>query len=311
MANSLGSEQENLSPKAYLNFTNNWLPLSVNLYEFVLGNPIIYIDLQGLDAVILHGGGPGEPEGVIELGRTVRSLMMPSDPNLIPEYRPRIPYKGFFNASPTPGDHFANSYEHDRSDMSADAGVTASTPRILAGYSMGGDAALRASGPLGGGNWDLRVITGARVDEDFVDLLERAANTSDRVIVVNIRGDDNLANDIPGDALDAPQFGPRSYEAVAAAIVQRYGSVEAFYEAHPNVIIEGTRPRMHMGGGNSPELNDAIRRAFHRLEARESEVSSHIDEDNATSVGRRRIEEVNRPPVRLPDRAPPGAVMRD
>ena len=259
--------------------------LEANLYAYATNSPIIASDPSGLDAVVLHGGGPGGPDGVRELSRHVRALFVEPivvspagkkiyDPDRIREYRPSIDYenKGFLGWNNVPGEgaKLAEKYVHT-------AG-----PKILAGFSMGGDASLRAGGPQGGGKWDLRVISGARVDyegEDFVSLLEKAARTSDKVVVVALRGDKDMANDSLIPEWLGKKFGDRSYKSTVSAITDRYGSMEAFYKKHSNVTIQAA-DGAHSGGGNRASTIDAVTRGFKELEGREKAASSSSNEAN-------------------------------
>ncbi len=231
-------------------------------YTYARSAPLDYIDPLGTDAVVLHGGGPGNRGGVAGLGVAVRKLFDPYQWRTIPEYRPDIDYNNVgisWNNGPTPGIELAHAHHH-----------RAGTPRILAGFSMGGDAALHTRGPAGGGKWDLRVIAGARVGNNFVSALERAARTSDRVIVAAIRGDAYMANDGAASVFGGA-FGDRSYEAVVRAIEADYGSLERFYESHRNVVIEEIQFRPHGGGGNSWEMQRAVQRGYRALDIRDAE----------------------------------------
>jgi hypothetical protein len=121
-------------------------------------------------------------------------------------------------------------------------------------------------------------VAGARVTDDFVDLLIDAARTSERVVVVGILGDDEMLNDGPAMVL-GPFFGPRSYHAITTAIEARFGTMEAFYEAHPNVAVGSTdEPITHAHAGNSQGLNDAVRRTFGVLEDRREAPSCAPEE---------------------------------
>jgi RHS repeat-associated protein len=284
---------------------------ALNSYHYVSGNLLQAVDPLGLDAIVLHGGSPfGFPGGVAELGRTVRELMAPGAADTIREYRPYVGYGGspgwgyhpWYANDPGQGVTLAERYVHDRGaplpppsrppPRGMDAGVPEPapippsslpamslqrSPRILAGFSMGGDAALRVGRPMvpeANARWDLRVVAGARVDGDFVSLLEAAAANSDRVIVIGIRGDDNMANDGPAQVVGG-MFGERSYDAIVRAVTAAYGSLEAFYEAHPNVAIGSTATAIaHGGGGNHPEMQQAVRAAFAVLEERRSSPAS-------------------------------------
>ncbi|OOS02734.1 hypothetical protein SAMN02745664_1421, partial [Moraxella cuniculi DSM 21768] len=209
---------------------------------------------QGL---ILHGGALGEPNGVDVLRGTITGLMFDSNFDLT--LNPKINYDGIGNNDPQAGVDLANKFSHSTGQ-----------PKVLAGYSVGGDAALRAGSPFGGGKWDLRVIAGARVNTsdgvDFVERLEINSGNSKRVIVVGIVGDINLANDGVPSVIGAP-FGDRSYEAIVRAINRRHGSLNNFYAKFPNVIIQPSFGA-HGGGGNSQEMQKAIIEGYKRLNAR-------------------------------------------
>lgn len=132
------------------------------------------------------------------------------------------------------------------------------TPAILAGYSMGGDAAIRAGRTSDGSRWDLRIVLGARVDDaDFVGLIEKAAANSEAVIILGIIGDNEMANDQGLEWLGG-FFGDRSHEGIVASIEAVYGTMEAFYDAHPNVVVEAAPRTPHGGGGEAPSTIDAV-----------------------------------------------------
>jgi hypothetical protein len=133
---------------------------------------------------------------------------------------------------------------------------------------MGGDAALRAGGPQGGGKWDLRVVVGARVDNiNLVEKIKAAAETSERMVIVGLRGDVNMRNDpkVPGDLGKA--FGDRSYETIVNKIESQFGSLDKFYEKYPNVVVEAAEGA-HGGGGNRQSTLDAVTRGVEELSAR-------------------------------------------
>ena len=167
---------------------------------------------------------------------------------------------------PDRGVQHAEQYKHTDGDPSRPYAPAA--PKILAGYSIGGDAALRARGPEGGGKWNYRIVTGCRTDGDFVDRLVAAANNSERVVYVGIRGDVNLQNDpIFRKALGgaAQQFGDRSFETAIHNIEQRFGSVQDFYKAHPNVALVAT-DGSHAGAAERPETHAAIGQGLDQVE---------------------------------------------
>jgi hypothetical protein len=246
---------------------------SLNSYHYVAGSLLQARDPVGLDAVVLHGGGPGGPGGVERLGEHVRQLMSRSDPDGIKEHRPSINYEDsrlpFANNVPFAGQVEAETHHHE------------SDPKILAGFSIGGDAALRTGRPRFGGQWDLRVVVGARVDnpgEDFVGLLEKAGRTSERVVVVGFHGDNELIADGPTAHKVAGEFfGNRSYEGMVAAIEERYGSLQEFYKQNPNIVIEGAFSE-HAGGGNNQATLDAVTRGYEELERRRSGAGSQPGE---------------------------------
>jgi hypothetical protein len=71
-------------------------------------------------------------------------------------------------------------------------------------------------------------------------------------------------------AASADLVGPRSYANWQRMIEFRYGSMDAFYEAHPNVIV-AEAPRMpHAGGTADDRLYETVREAYSELSARMS-----------------------------------------
>ncbi|SUD90801.1 hypothetical protein [Psychrobacter phenylpyruvicus] len=195
--------------------------------------------------IILHGGGLGDPSGVANLANTMYQL---TNGQMEAVNSPDVNNSEFYNSSPVVGAVMAEHLQH-----------TPNRLKVIADFSMGGDAALLAGTPRGVGKWDYRVVAGARVDydnKDFVEQLNLASHNSKRVIVIAIRGDKDLGNDgalrVAGKA-----FGDRSYEGAIQAIRNDYDTMENYYKFHPNVVIvPSTGP--HGGGGNAPQLQEAI-----------------------------------------------------
>ena len=229
------------------------LSRNLSLYSYVLNSPLSYVDPDGRDAVILHGGLGGVAAGVEELGKTVGGLYTTP----ITEYRPEINYTNWSIKNDTPGTGMEIAEKHKH----------AGEPRILAGYSIGGDAALGAGASDGGKNWDLGVAAGARVDSDFMSKVEAAAKNSNMLILVGIRGDKDMANESGVPGWIGRRFGDRSYEAIVAAISAKHGSLAAFYKAFPNVSVQASSGA-HGGGGNRPATQEAVRNGFKELQAR-------------------------------------------
>lgn len=219
-------------------------PVNLSLFAYTHNRPINAVDPDGNDAAILHGGFVGGPGGVKELGKTV---INPFPSQNVTEYRPSIDYSSWSirNDNPTTGANIAEARVHAEG-----------SPRIIAGFSIGGDAALEAGKPQGGGNWDLRVVAGARVGSDFISQIEAAAGNSDLLVIVGIEGDNNMANDGWFNRNTAGgQFGDRSYEGILDAIDNEYGSLEQFYERFPNASIQSSTGA-HGGGetGRRPKM---------------------------------------------------------
>jgi len=155
--------------------------------------------------------------------------------------------------------------------------------------SIGGDAALKTGLAEGGKKWDLRVVVAARVDSDYVSLVEAAAKNSRKLVLVGIKGDVNLANDLPSmpgqdnkyigrasravqEAMEArgKEFGDRSYESMTKAIEAKYGTLDNFYKAYPNVSIQASTGT-HGGGGDRDVTQDAIRAGVQQIKERMGE----------------------------------------
>ena len=244
----------------------------------------------------------GGPDYVSRLSEQVRRLVLPTPydaqmpkeqlDNVIKEHRPTINHGGAFHSDAGAGVRIGEEYHHAKNSR-----------RILAGYSVGGDAALKAGGPerSGGGEptsrtcsvpatklekWDLRVVAGARVDEQFLDRLERAATSSKMMVVVGIRGDVDLANDQMWMKPVGPAFGDRSYEGIVRAIEHRYGSMEKFQEKFSNVSVQAAEGE-HSGGGNRQSTLDAITRGVTEIRARQAlpgPVGSRGDNEQANDT---------------------------
>ncbi|MGH1467124.1 MAG: hypothetical protein ACRBBQ_17355 [Cognatishimia sp.] len=137
---------------------------------------------------------------------------------------------------------------------------------VLVGYSIGGDAANQSGKPQGGTKWDAKVVTGARVDGDFLNSLAASARNSNMVVVVSIKGDKKLANDgSVASAVAGRFFGDRSYEGLIDKINKEYGSVKSFTDGYSNVSIVGADRIPHAGAGNSSQLSTAVHTSFQSL----------------------------------------------
>jgi RHS repeat-associated protein len=267
----------------------------LNIYSYANNSPSENVDPNGTDVIALHGGGFGEPELPSELANLVAELITNGHPNQIPIHLPTIEYgtsifterpaalpsivpfeylrdfaqedlPNFFviKNDPEEGVRLAESISHDET-LRYSAQTT--DPRVLLGYSLGGDAALLAGRSAGGGNWNLRAIIGAEVNERFVDNLLRASETSERIIVVGISGDDAMRNDPEWlQNISSELVGQRSYESIVSAIEERFGSMEEFRHTHPNIAIERSEAVPHAGGASTPEVLDALRRGYESLE---------------------------------------------
>jgi hypothetical protein len=223
--------------------------------------------VENNNAIILHGGAFGKPEGVLGLKNTIAKLMFNNDLSKVSN--PKIDYDNEYlllvNSGPQPGVTLAENFQHLQN-----------SPKVVAGYSVGGDAALRVGSPNGGGKWDLRVIAGARIDNvDFVNKLIQASQNSKKVIVINIVGDRNLSNDIrianndiyPITSSFGSQFGDRSYLALEQAINSQFGSIKNFETKYPNISIQPSFGP-HGGGGNAVDTQNALIKGFTQLSNR-------------------------------------------
>jgi RHS repeat-associated protein len=223
-------------------------PINLGFYAYSHHNPIIIIDPDGADAVILHGGAIGVPAGVEKLGNKVTSLVQSGKQGPIFVSIPRLLYTGIASERPSKGIEYAEEYEHK----------SKGDPKILAGYSVGGDAALLAGVPHGGGKWDLRVVAGAKVTPDMLDKIVKAAETSEAVIVVNLKGDKSIFT------------GERSYEKLNSLIKEKYGTLQKFYQKFPNVSIQPAEGA-HIGGGNRESTLKAVEKGYREILNRRSE----------------------------------------
>lgn len=259
-----------------------------NIYAYSINNPKSLRDPNGTDVIGLHGGGWGDPERPQAIASLAERLIARGSAHHAPIHLPQVRYgtlpgtripdsvprilqpgiirsfdRRYLDNPDTP--HFL-VLKNDPSEGIRIAEMIkhrSGEPKIIVGYSLGADAALQAGSPDGGGTWKLRVIVGAEVNEAFVDRLLRATETSERIVVVAISGDDYMANDDPTlRELSGALVGRRSYESMMAVIEERFGSYERFHEAHPNVSIVRADPVAHAGGSASPEVLDAIRRGF-------------------------------------------------
>ena len=127
---------------------------------------------------------------------------------------------------------------------------------------------MQAGKSEGGKNWNMRVVVGAKIGEDFMSRVEAAAKNSDKLVLVGMKGDKNLANDwaILRETIGG-SFGDRSYEEMVGAVESKYGSLEKFYKQFPNVSIQASEGA-HTGGGNRPATQEAIRRGVEEIESR-------------------------------------------
>jgi hypothetical protein len=69
-------------------------------------------------------------------------------------------------------------------------------------------------------------------------------------------------------------FGDRSYETAVAAIEKRFGSMQDFYKAHPNVAVMASDGGHHFGGGNADETLNAVGQGLDQIQNQMSGPSS-------------------------------------
>ncbi|MEN9577196.1 MAG: hypothetical protein RJA70_205 [Pseudomonadota bacterium] len=254
-----------------------------NLYAYVSGQAMKSVDPAGLDLVVLHGGGPGSPDTIKKFTAFVnRAVLARRDAGLPRSMQSHYMVTNSVEQNydstgtifsqgthdvPDKGARYAEQYQHTPAPEHRPYGEA---PRALAGFSIGGDAALQAGGPKGGGKWDYRIVVGSRTDGNFVDNLVNAAATSERLVYVGVKGDVNLQNDFAAGLLlgksDMARFGDRSYETAVASIEKRFGSMSNFYKAHPNVSVMGVSGE-HGGAAERPETHNAIKVGLDQVDA--------------------------------------------